>query len=564
MRKTLSIVLSLIMVLSLGIVAVHADDAPTPIATAEAFIGIEDATGSYKLTADIELTESYAKDFTGKLDGDGHIIKINGKAVFKQLKAGAEISNLTITGFADTANNTKGYIGALADYGQGITVTNVTNKANVTTKVAKGYAGGLIGQMTTGGGTHDAHQKSYFNKCVNEGTITDTENEANRLGGIVGNAAKYQYCVYTECVNNGEIVSIANGKGAYVGGIAGATFGGEAHKCINNGNISSPNGTGWCGGIIARLTPSAQGTDQSVLIKDCVNNGAITIETGDYVSGGYAGGITGGTGTAPFTATDGKDKNTYPNGGPTCAVYTMDGCVNNGKVVSGGQYAAGIIGYVWGQNKADDSATVYQYAVVKNCINKGDIEGKKNIDPMALWNAQEEGKKTQNPGENPHTYVSQFLAYSNADCTTITDNIGAGKLTNVNDDFKVFFGLSGATATNYNASGNKIVEGTKNFSYACDAYKSNKIDNKTYYENVLTTDSDTGAVTGDRTSNRIPLTADLADKVQVLTAAEMDALLNPSQGGSTPTTGDASVWFVIVGIVSVLGMAVAVKTVKSN
>ena len=547
MRKTLSIVLSLIMVLSLGIVAVHADDAPTPVANAEDFAGMA-ADGNYKLTADITLTATYSTTFTGTLDGDGHTVTISAP-IFKTL-TGATISNLKIEGTAAAGNN---HSGALSIQGSKLTITNVTNNANVTSTKSSAYLGGIVGSVQTGKGTWEVHEVSTFTNCVNNGEINSEGSSGTpRMGGIVGNAAKYQHCIYNKCVNNGKILCDFN-IGAYTGGIAGSTFGGEAHECVNNGEIDAPKSTGWVGGILARLTPSAQGTDQSFLFDKCVNNGKLSIATDEAVTSGYIGGISAGTGTAEFTASDSDPKK------PTYAVYTFDGCVNNGEIVAGGNYAGGILGYVYGQNKIEGRAH-YQYAVVTNCTNKGKITGLKNIDPIALFNAD----ATKNPGANAATYTSQFIGYTNANCTVIKDSIGAGEIVNVNDDYKVIFGLSSATAAEYQVSGNKVIEGTKNFSYACDAYAK---DGSNYTLNLTTsTDAETGAVTvtGDRSFNRIPLTADLADKVQVLTAAEMNALLNPSQGGSTPTTGDAAIWFAVVGAVALLGMAVAVKTVKSK
>ena len=540
MRKLLTITLCVVMVLSLGLVGVHADEAPVEIATAEAFAAME-ANGNYKLTADITLTATYTTTFTGTLDGDGHTVTISAP-IFKTL-TGATVSNLKIVGTAAAGNN---HAGALSIQGSGMTITNVTNEANVTSTKSGPYMAGIVGSVTTGKGTWEVHQVSTFTNCVNKGEInTAGASGTPRIGGIVGNAAKYAHVVYVKCVNYGKITTDFN-VGAYVGGIAGSTFGGEWHECVNYGEVTAPKSTGWTAGILARLTPSAQGTDQSVLVEKCVNNGLISAATETSTSG-YTGGICAGTGGTGF----GVDKD-GDHKGTTYAVYTFDGCINNGNVVSGGNYAAGILGYVYGQNKVSEETKNYQYAVVKNCINKGEITGLKNVDVMGIYNS---GTLTQNPGANTNTYTSQILAYTNADCTTITDNIGAGKLVNVNDDYKVFFGLSSATAANYNVSGNKIVEGTKNFSYACDAYAK---DGDNYTLN-LTTDSETGAITGDRSYNRILLNGDLANKVQVLTAAEMEALLNPSSA----TTGDGAVWFVVVGVVALLGAAVAFKACKA-
>jgi hypothetical protein len=55
-------------------------------------------TGTYYLSKDITLTSSYAKEFKGTLDGNGHTITISGaKSIFSKL-TGATVKNLTIVG----------------------------------------------------------------------------------------------------------------------------------------------------------------------------------------------------------------------------------------------------------------------------------------------------------------------------------------------------------------------------------------------------------------------------------------------------------------------------------
>ena len=82
MRKTFSLILSVIMVLSLFTVGAVAAEG-TAINSAEDFKNMT-ADGKYYLAADITVSETYAGTFTGTLDGNGKTVTVSAP-MFEQM-----------------------------------------------------------------------------------------------------------------------------------------------------------------------------------------------------------------------------------------------------------------------------------------------------------------------------------------------------------------------------------------------------------------------------------------------------------------------------------------------
>lgn len=431
------------------------------VVSAEDFAAM-DPEGYYVLEADITISATYAEDFIGTFDGNGHTVTTT-VPLFNKLKD-ATVKNLTINGNIVI----DGYAGALSVNASKVTVNNVVNNANITSTLSSAYVGGIVGACNADGGLAYAHEYSRFNDCVNNGDLTAI-NGTPCVGGIVGNAAEYQHCVYTNCVNNGNINVVGKGlSGApYVAGIAASSFGGDFINCVNNGDLYSTAGA-HMGGILGRGTPSAQGTDQSSKAVGCVNTGNLEINS---TGSGAVGGIFGQCGKEPGSTA-------------TRAIYSAENCVNFGTLTSNGTNTGGIIGYVYG----NDNTVVYSYGVIKNCVNLGKIVGKKNVTDPA------------NASVAVATYSSQFIGYVNASRTVIENSYGLGKVENTNEDYSVIFGLSSDTSLNYKVSNTYLApdDGTKNYSWACD---------------TLTAE---GAVDDDRSRNRVAISA-ASDKVTVLT-----------------------------------------------
>ena len=208
------------------------------IGTAEAFAAM-DASGSYKLTADIIVTAPYANEFTGTFDGNGHTVTLDitsGSAntgLFKKLVGGATVKNVITSGSITVNANNVGGITGVADTELGaITISNCKNEAAI-----KGnkVVGGILG-----GCTEDDHALT-ISACANEGNISGTRN----IGGICGTLENAHFI--KNCYNSGEVT------GSTIGGILGRGARGYSsttdtpilENCYNVGNIvySGTNGS---------------------------------------------------------------------------------------------------------------------------------------------------------------------------------------------------------------------------------------------------------------------------------------------------------------------------------
>lgn len=174
------------------------------IGTAEAFAAM-DASGSYKLTADIIVTAPYANEFTGTFDGNGHTVTlaISGnsdyQALFAKLAAGALVKNTMVDGEVTGTNN----IGGIAGIATNATIIACANKAAV---AATGrYVGGLVGKGTG----------LTMTSCYNQGAVSSTRTRPINMGGIAGyvdGGASVE-----NCYNTGSITGSGKNTAAVVG-----------------------------------------------------------------------------------------------------------------------------------------------------------------------------------------------------------------------------------------------------------------------------------------------------------------------------------------------------------
>lgn len=174
------------------------------IGTAEEFAAM-DASGSYKLTADIIVTAPYANEFTGTFDGNGHTVTlaISGnsdyQALFAKLAAGALMKNTMVDGEVTGTNN----IGGIAGIATNATIIACANKATV---AATGrYVGGLVGKGTG----------LTMTSCYNQGAVSSTRTRPINMGGIAGyvdGGASVE-----NCYNTGSITGSGKNTAAVVG-----------------------------------------------------------------------------------------------------------------------------------------------------------------------------------------------------------------------------------------------------------------------------------------------------------------------------------------------------------
>ena len=187
------------------------------IGTAEAFADM-DASGNYQLTADITVTEPYAKDFSGTFDGNGHTVTLDITAstpnvgLFSKLAGGAVVKNLKVDG---TVSGTEGVAG-IAAQANGATISGCINCAEIS--ATQRHVGGIVGKM--GGGTVE--------NCYNTGAISSSRNRpAVNLGGIVGYID--ESATVKNCYNVGEI-KVTN-KATNMAGIAGWCVASTVENC---------------------------------------------------------------------------------------------------------------------------------------------------------------------------------------------------------------------------------------------------------------------------------------------------------------------------------------------
>ena len=240
---------------------------------------------------------------------------------------GNTISNLTctnsITDDTMTLYDATGLFGIVSGTVQNLNVTD----ANITAA----WTGGVIAGLLDGG---------TIKNCTASGTMHGFEYDgdllADQLGGIVGEATGET--IISGCESAVSVSGMGNIGGilGYVEGAASATI----ENCDNTGNIEGTAGA--IGGIVGNL---ANGE-----LKSCVNSGNIT---GSNNIGGIAG---------------------------TIIEVTIDGCTNSGAV-SAPQNSedAMLIGGIVGN-------TTNQTLAIKNCVNKGSVNGGKNTGGIAGLN----------------------------------------------------------------------------------------------------------------------------------------------------------------------------------
>lgn len=426
MKKTLSIILCLVMVLSL--VAVSISAAPkadkvgqvasgyTPEGTGIASLAeITDPAGKYYLTKDITVSETFATEFTGTFDGNGKTITTS-VALFNKVKD-ATIKNIIVKGEINltdkgfTVGSHDFYAVVAIDANGETTFKNILSNVNITTTSSNTRVAAIAA-------TSEAGYNVTFDTCVNKGNIS----VAKYAGGIFGWTDKAGEGTFKSCVNYGNVTATAGYVGGITSRMSGKTGSLSFEDCVNYGDITA-NGD-HCGGIL--------GLGNSVTSAvNCVNYGTISgTKHAAGIIANLAKDVTGGTADDPL-------------------IHKVYNCANYGSVKSSGTtagYVGGVVGYVY--------CTKTFFPDVQNCINAGAVKG--------------------------GLYASQILGYANSSKMTIKNNLGVGSLESNGDSTYLAF-LSGGGDTglsaNTNISGNYLVanDGTKYFTYTATAANADNI-----------------------------------------------------------------------------------------
>ncbi|MBO7477475.1 MAG: bacterial Ig-like domain-containing protein [Salinivirgaceae bacterium] len=245
--------------------------------------------------------------FNGEFDGQGHTISgvyINGSnsyvGLFGYIDAG-KIKNVTL---ADSYIKGKQYVGGICGYINGAAqISNCLNAATVYSGYnGDGYTGGICGYMSnssavisgctntgfisvygwTVGGICGYQSNGTTTNCHNSGRIyadagNSTGNSSN-VGGIVGYL--WNWTLVENSYNTGSV----EGKGYYVGGIAGFVYG-RINNCYNIGAVTASSNVG----AIYGYNWSASTSNNYALSGSAVNNnGGTFYPATDFASGKVA------------------------------------------------------------------------------------------------------------------------------------------------------------------------------------------------------------------------------------------------------------------------------------
>ena len=464
MKKTLSIILTLCMVLGLccfyvsaaeatvGTVAADYKPAESAIAvTNEAEFLAMATDGNYYLANDITLSATYGQAaFVGTFDGCGNTITVS-TPLFVNL--GGTVKNLTINGeikalTKDGAEGDGGHMASIACYSSKnatIVIENVCNNANISGGVT---SGGLYGYVRDGSdltvkncvnngsvdGTgqtagmvgYSQGKAAVIENCVNNGTITTTSYGAGIIGRFGKNAAAdtENYTITIKnCINNASVTSCKD----QAGGIIAYTTGGTViiTNCHNTGNIdlSAAEKDISVGGILGS-SKSAEGSNffkQNITITECTNSGNLKskVRVGGIVGYGRAYGaageqnftIVGCINTGSIESVNGVAGGIAAHLGAKShsSSYVVDKCMNFGTVTSSSTSrsapAGGIVGYSYGDFEK-------QFAVITNCYSAGAVTA-------------------------TATHASGLLGYCNTPNATIHDNYVVATITGVQTDITV-------------------------------------------------------------------------------------------------------------------------------
>ena len=221
-----------------------ADSAPTAINDADGFKKMV-AGGSYKLAADITVTEPYANDFSGTFDGNGHTVTLEITAstanvgLFSKLAGGAVVKNVITAGSISSKGSNVGGIAGTAD--GNVTIENCKNTASI--KGGKG-AGGILGYSEPGSGF------VTISSCANMGSVSGTRKQ---VGGIAGNVVGTH--IIRNCYNQGDI---SDGAGILGRGTKGVLV----ENCYTVGSVET-------NGAIIAVSSSSYSSDEPCRIVNC-------------------------------------------------------------------------------------------------------------------------------------------------------------------------------------------------------------------------------------------------------------------------------------------------------
>ena len=544
MKKTIAIVMALLMILSICSFSVAAAPEGTAISSAAEFAAMA-ADGKYYLANDITLDATYAGPFKGTLDGNGKTLTVSAP-IFAAIE-GATIKNLTVAGAidgaaADTAAvavtaagavTLEGIVNkaaisnaaigagilAVADATATVTMTNCRNEAAISTA---NEAAGLVGYINNNINT--------ITGCENTADITSTGGSAAGIIARFGvNAAKADVdkVIIIDCANSGNVYTDGTQAGGMLAYLVGGT---EIKGCVNKGNITSSNNK--AGGIFGTSIKDTKNVC-AITVENCVNFG--TVSAPKVVAG-----IVGRLGRA--VQLEGMN-------------YMVKNCINYGDVKAytaitydkATLYIGGIVGYAYGGSLTPANGVV-------NCVNLGNL----TADRSHLTGASS-------------LYIGGLVAYVNAANFECKNNVNAGLVT-INGEVtgmgNIIYNkkLEGAAAETNNYSVKAAEGATDSFTNIVTAdqiasgevaYLINEAAGETIYYQAIGTDKAPVLAAADDGSNTILKNADgtFSNPVKEPEVTEPEV----TEPADPVPTGDSALIFAVVAIIALLGVATVAK-----
>ena len=541
MKKTLSVIMAICMILSICAFSVSAAPAGTAISSEAEFLAM-DAAGAYYLANDITLTQSYASAFAGTFDGNGKTVTVSAP-MFAEI-AGATIKNVNVAGAIDGAGADAAAIATKAS--GALVFENVVSEVTITNAA---IAAALFAVA-------DPTNAVTVTGCINKGAITGTGMCAGLIGKLDSddaNGTNSAFVIVKDCANYGDITS-----GSYGAGIAASFQYNLNSKVENCDNYGAINGGGDSGGIIGHTT-------QAVMTVSYCENFGIVNTAG---SGQYAGGICGyswGTKTSSWTVEKYSTIIEYcinhadiigstrtggicgSTGASNCiGIYLIDHCINLGNVTSEGgkdsfsqNCVAGILGYGYGT-----AATAYP--LVSNCITVGNIHaGNKAAAGTAAY----------------------FLGYVNSALAIVENNTAIGTLTSDSGNITAF---GRNNSKNFASVANNSIPANTGYALTCEnEVTTNVYEVGTTDEAALASGAAVYAFNQAAGKDVIFMTVDGTFAPTLEAAADgSNAIIKNADGTygnpakapvEPPKTGDSSAIFAIIAIISVIGVATVAK-----
>jgi hypothetical protein len=238
--------------------------------------------GNYRLTANIDANGKTwtPKDFQGTFDGNNKTISNLTITVPTWYPAGffAGMTNAIVKNarFINLKITSGQFVGGIAGSSSDSLVDNCAVEVTITGGVVGGYAGGVYGQMS--GGT--------VSRTYTKGSITGTWAYAGGLVGEVWSPGGTQPMIERVYAQMEIAPSTSTSATVTVGGIAGSAYGTDIHDVYAVGNVT---GRGSAGGLVGNLDCNPDVGSQFAHLYRAIYRGELIDKAKSSASGGWSG-----------------------------------------------------------------------------------------------------------------------------------------------------------------------------------------------------------------------------------------------------------------------------------